>query len=89
MLNILISKTDPYSFMGLLKASDTRGALTTATRSLMNAGVVSLFLVVGITYMAQGSVEATQNDRRVHGPFALSSDTSLPSNCHSEACNLV
>lgn len=78
MFNILISKTDPYSFMGLIKASRTGGVITSSLRSLISAGLASLFLIVAITRMAQANVEVTQ----------LDIDATL-STCSPETCVMV
>ncbi len=78
MFGILISKTDPLSFMGLIKASRTRGKVTSSLRSLINAGLASLFLIIAITRMAQANVDADQ----------VNNDTML-ANCGLEACKMV
>lgn len=76
MYNILISKTDPYSFMGLIKASRRGGKVNTSLRSLISAGLASLFLIIAITRMAEASVEDAQQ-------------TSLTTGCSPEACKMV
>ncbi len=76
MFNILISKTDPYSFLGLIKASRTESRNTTTLRSLITAGFASLILIVAINHMAEASVEDT--------PYA-----SLTTSCNPEACKMV
>ncbi|MCK5423743.1 MAG: hypothetical protein KAI89_00115 [Emcibacter sp.] len=76
MYNILISKTDPYSFMGLIKANRLGGKLTSSVRGLINAGLASLFLIIAITRMAEASVEEVNY-------------ASLTTNCNPEACKMV
>lgn len=79
MFNILISNTDPYSFMGLIKASRTGGKFTSSMRGLIGAGLASLLLIVAITRMAQASVEVAQ----------LNIDATLTTTCSPEACKMV
>jgi hypothetical protein len=76
MFNILIDKTDPFSFMGLIRASRKGGNNTSSLRGLIKAGLVTLFLIVAITRMAEASVEDAQY-------------VSLTTSCNPEACNMV
>ena len=57
MFNILISNTDPYSFMGLIKASSTGRTITSSLRGVISAGFASLLLMFAITHMAEVKVE--------------------------------
>ena len=87
MLNILISKTDPYSFVGLIKATGTGEHMSTALRSLVRAGLASLTLMVAITQMAEGSVQARQVEDK--SATQLTMETSLTTPCSPEACKMV
>lgn len=55
MFNILISKTDPYSFMGLIKASSTGRTITSSLHGVISAGFASLLLMVAITNLAEAN----------------------------------
>ena len=57
MFNILISKTDPYSFMGLIKASSTGRTITSSLHGVISAGFASLLLMFAITHLAEANVE--------------------------------
>lgn len=76
MFNILISKTDHYSFMGLVTASHRGGGFSSSLRGLINAGLVSLLLIVAITRMAEAAVEDVQQ-------------ASLTTGCSPQACKMV
>ncbi len=86
MLNFVISKTDPYSFMGLIKALPTGTSLSSSWRSLINAGLVSLLLIVAISHMAQSAAGATQGEG---GSLKISAHSSATRSCSFEACHMV
>ncbi|PCI33852.1 MAG: hypothetical protein COB54_02305 [Alphaproteobacteria bacterium] len=87
MLNILISKTDPYSFMGLIKATRTGAHISAPLRSLIRAGLASLILMVAITQMAGGSAQARQVEDKPGTQLTMG--TSLTTACRPEACKMV
>ncbi len=84
MYNILINKTDPYSFMGLIKSTRAGRATPSSINGLINAGVVSIFLIFAISRMAHG---AMVEDRETLPQ--KTTETVQNSTCHYEACNMV
>ncbi|GEM_PF-6087982 len=85
MPNILISRTDPHSFMGLIKASPISRRASAAHSGLINAGVISILLFLAISRMAQ----TAQDEARFDNPLALGADTALTTTCRLTACKMV
>lgn len=79
MKNLLISKSDPMSFMGLINASPLDQKKRQPLYGLINAGLISLFLGVAISHMAQAA-EAEESTIQSESRAAI---------CHLEACNMV
>ncbi|WP_339864665.1 hypothetical protein [Paremcibacter congregatus] len=89
MKNLLISQTDPYSFMSLLHAGGRplRGQRFTAARKLqhmINAVMVSLLLMVAISQMAQADLG--QDQAATELSFG---ETRTGEACGVEACKMV
>ena len=79
MENLLISKTDPLSFMGLIKASPLGQQKMPSFYGLINAGFVSILLVAALSHMARAAEP---------GENVIQSDNSAAI-CRLEACNMV
>ncbi len=86
MYNLLINNTDPYSFMGLIRATPVTGSKRRPLRSLINAGFISMFLIGAIAHTALDTARAKQT---------AISDNALPrlasgaTGCSFEVCNMV
>lgn len=85
MPNILISRTDPHSFMGLIKGSPIGRRASVSRSGLINAGVISILLFLVIGRLAQ----AAQGEARFNDPLTFDADTVRTATCRPAACKMV
>jgi len=83
MHNILINKTDPYSFMGLVTGQSTRRAHASPLLGVINAGFISILVIFAIIRMAHASGAAEQ------GVDGLRDNNALTPSCSREYCHMV
>ncbi|VAV95583.1 hypothetical protein MNBD_ALPHA01-962 [hydrothermal vent metagenome] len=86
MYNLLINNTDPYSFMGLIRATPVTGSKRRPSHGLINAGIISMFMIAAIAHTALDTARAKQVPPNDNALLRLASGAT---GCSFEACNMV